>query len=273
VVVGGSSGLGRCIGIGLAQRGEQVAMFARRQQRLEQAAAEAGNGTRAIVCDVTDEASCASAIATAVEGLGGIDALVYCPAISPLAKLVDTDADTWRRIFDTNVVGAALITAAAIPHLEESSGTVVYLSSVVASHTPPWPGLGAYAASKAALDKLVEAWRGEHPELGFTRLTVGECAGGEGDAQTEMTAGWNLELAAELYPTWLGRSYMSGALIEMEELLDVLHTLVRRGKSLRIPSVTVTASPVPPAVLPDELQEAAADLRSDRDRGARGQST
>ena len=64
-----------------------------------------------------------------------------------------------------------------------------------ASLTPPWPGLGSYAVSKAALDKLVDAWRGEHPELGFTRLVVGECAGGEGDSMTEFASGWDAELA------------------------------------------------------------------------------
>src|SRR5690606_3949300 len=191
-------------------------MLARRKERLEQAAADAGNGTLAVVCDATDADSCTSAIATAAEGLGGIDSLVYCPAISPLVRLAETDADTWRRVFETNVVGAALVTSAALPHLQETGGTVVYLSSVVASQTPPWPGLGAYSVSKAALDKLVDAWRNEHPELGFTRLVVGECAGGEGDAQTEMTAGWDLDLAAELVPTWLDRQYMSGALIEIE---------------------------------------------------------
>ena len=72
-------------------------------------------------------------------------------------------------VFDTNVMGAALVTAAAVPHLSASGGTAVYLSSVSASLTPPWPGLGAYGVSKAALDKLVEAWRVEHPDIGFTR--------------------------------------------------------------------------------------------------------
>ena len=88
---------------------------------------------------------------------------MYTPAIGPLARLVDTDADTWRRVFDTNVTGAAIVTAAALPHLQATGGRAVYLSSVSASQTPPWPGLGAYAVSKAALDKLVEAWRVEHP--------------------------------------------------------------------------------------------------------------
>ena len=73
----------------------------------------------AIECDVTDEASCRRAIDEAATELGGIDALVYAPAIGPLARLVDIDADTWRRVFDTNVTGAARITAAAIPHLTE----------------------------------------------------------------------------------------------------------------------------------------------------------
>ena len=45
--------------------------------------------------------------------------------------------------------------------------------------------------SKAALDKLVEAWRAEHPAVGFTRLVVGDCAGGEGPSMTEFTTGWD----------------------------------------------------------------------------------
>ena len=98
---------------------------------------------------------------------------------------MDTDAATWRRAFDTNVIRASLVTAAAVPHLMASGGAAAYLSSVSASVTPPWPGLGAYAVSKAALDTLVEAWRAEHPEIGFTRVVVGDCAGGEGFSTTE----------------------------------------------------------------------------------------
>src|SRR5438128_1583151 len=119
VVVGASSGLGRCIGVGLAQRGADVALLARRHERLVDAAKEAGPGSLAIACDVTDEASCRHAIDEAAVGLGGIDALVYASAVGPLARLVDVDAATWRHTFDTNVIGAALITAAAVPHLAE----------------------------------------------------------------------------------------------------------------------------------------------------------
>jgi NAD(P)-dependent dehydrogenase (short-subunit alcohol dehydrogenase family) len=243
VVLGASSGLGRCIGVGLAQRGARVALLARRRERLDDAAKEAGPGTLAIECDVTDAPSCRSAIAEAAAGLGGIDALVYAPGIGPLARLVDTDAETWRRVLDTNVTGAALATAAAIPHLTESAGIAVYLSSVSASLTPPWPGLGAYAVSKAALDKLVEAWRAEHPGIGFTRLVVGDCGGGEGDSMTGFTEGWDRELATELGTVWFTRNYIAGSLIEVEQLVAVVDAVLRGGATLSMPSVTVAPRP------------------------------
>jgi NAD(P)-dependent dehydrogenase (short-subunit alcohol dehydrogenase family) len=247
VVVGASSGLGRCIAIGLAERGARVAMLARRRERLEKAAVEAGPGTLAIRCDVTDEASCRAAIGEAAAGLGGIDALVYAPAIGPLARIEDVGAGTWRRAFDTNVIGASTITAAALPHLAASHGTAVYLSSVSASLTPPWPGLAAYVVSKAALDKLVEAWRTEHPEVGFTRLVVGDTGGGEGDSQTGFADDWDVDLAAELGTEWFNRGYLSGSLIAVEELVAAVDGVVRSGASLSMPSVTVTPRrPAPP---------------------------
>lgn len=239
VIVGASSGLGRCLAVGLAERGARVAMVARRRERLEAAAREAGNGARAIACDVTDEAACRAAIDAAVAHLGGIDALVYTPAIGPLAHLVDVDAAAWRRVFDTNVIGAASMTAAALPHLRESTGTAVYFSSVSASLTPPWPGLGAYIVSKAALDKLVEAWRAEHPDVRFTRLIVGDCGGGEGDAQSHFTEGWDPGLAAEFGTIWLERGYLAGALIAVDELIDAVDGVLHAGASLSLPTVTV----------------------------------
>src|SRR5215468_10516968 len=113
-VVGASSGLGRSIALGLGRRGADVALLARRRERLETAAAEIGSRAKTFECDVTDESACKSAIATVAAEMGGIDALVYCPGIGPLQRLVDVDAVTWARVLSTNVTGAALITAAAI---------------------------------------------------------------------------------------------------------------------------------------------------------------
>jgi NAD(P)-dependent dehydrogenase (short-subunit alcohol dehydrogenase family) len=244
IVVGASSGLGRSIATGLGQRGATVALLARRLDRLADAAREAGPGAVAIACDVTDDSSCHAAIDEAADRLGGIDALVYATGIGPLGHLVDITGETWRRTFATNVIGAALVTAAAIPHLTESRGVAAYLSSVSASFTPPWPGLGAYATSKAALDTLVEAWRSEHPAVGFTRVIVGDCAGGEGASATEFANEWDWEVAADFYPIWEARNYLTGTLMEVGELVRAVDTVLRCGASAHMPLVAVTPRPL-----------------------------
>ncbi|MEZ0351083.1 SDR family oxidoreductase [Mycobacterium sp. pR1184] len=254
MVVGASSGLGRCIGIGLAQRGDQVALLARRRERLETAAKEAGSGAIAVECDITDQASCRSAIGEVADAFGGIDNIVYTPAISPLVRMVDTDAQTWRRIFDTNVVGASLVTAAAMTHLTESAGKVVYLSSDAGPYGPPWPGLGAYGVSKAALERLVEAWRSEHPDVGFTNLIVGECAGGEGEAATGMNAGWDMDLTMQAYPLWVSRGCMPGKLMPVEDLIEVVHTILRTNSSTSMPLVVARGAPSSPAAFAEANQ-------------------
>jgi len=246
VVVGASSGLGRCIGTGLARRGAKVALLARRFDLLEAAAKEAGTGTIALRCDATDPDSAKSAIQEAAMAFDGLDALVYAPAIGPLGAIEDTNAETWRRVLDTNVIGASLVTAAALGYLAESHGTAAYLSSVSASITPPWPGLGSYAVSKAALDKLVEAWRAEHPAVNFTRLIVGDCIGGTGDSMTQFANGWDPELAGRFHSVWTARNYLAGAFVDPEDLVSIVDSLLRSGSSISIPTVVVAPRPAHP---------------------------
>ncbi len=93
--------------------------------------------------------------------------------------------------------------------------------------------------SKAALDKLVEAWQAEHPQVGFTRVIVGDCAGGEGDAMTGFNADWDMELMTEMGTIWLAREYIAGALLEVDELVRVIDTLLRSGASVSMPSIAV----------------------------------
>lgn len=242
-VVGGSAGLGRCIGIGLAEKGARVAFLARRHDRLVNAAKEAGNGAAAVACDVTDAASCQRAMAEVVDELGGIDALVYTTGMGVLAPLADVSADQWAQLFATNVTGASLATAAAAPHLAASGGSAVYLSSLSASYTSPWPLLGAYAVTKAALDKLVEAWRVEHPNIGFTRLAVGDCFGGEGDSQTEFNKTWDPEALDKAIRFWMESGQMQGGLVDADHLTDVVHSVLVCGKSSFIPYLTLAPRP------------------------------
>jgi NAD(P)-dependent dehydrogenase (short-subunit alcohol dehydrogenase family) len=239
VVVGASSGLGRCIGIDRARRGDQVAFLARRAERIEAAAQEAGEGSVAVVCDVTDDRSCAEAIQSAADALGGIDALVYSAGVGPLQPIEQISAATWRQALDINVVGAALATAASLPHLQASHGVAVYLSSVSASMGRPWPGMGAYTVSKSALDRLIEAYRVEHPEVGFTRVVVGDCVGGEGDGQTELptASGWDMDVAVTFMDSWAQRGYFTGYLMDVEELLAAVEFVVRTRAA--VPSISV----------------------------------
>jgi NAD(P)-dependent dehydrogenase (short-subunit alcohol dehydrogenase family) len=246
VVVGASTGLGRCIGIGLAQRGARVALMARSLDKLAEAAREAGNDALAIACDVTDAESSQAAIAEAAEGLGGIDTVVYAAAVGPLVRVKDADPATWRRAFDTNVVGASTVTAAALPHLTTSAGNVLYMSTTGASYTPPWPGLAVYQVTKAALERLADAWRVEHPGVNFTRVTIGECGGGQGDAQSHFLKAWDMNLMGELAPTWLARNYLGTVLIDVEHLVGMFEALVNAGSSLQMPAITLIPRPAIP---------------------------
>ena len=239
VVVGASTGLGRCIGIALAQRGAHVALLARRYELLVDAAKEAGNGALPIVCDVTDPDACRAAVEEAAEAMGGIDSVVYSSGVGELRRIEDVEPEAWRRVFETNVIGASSFTTAVLPHLAASGGVAAYLSSVSASMTPPWPGLGAYIVSKAALDKLVEVWRAEHPHVGFTRVTVGDCGGGEGMAQSQFVAGFDMDLLGEVFPTWAARGLLAGSLVEVEHLINAIEGVLQCGASACVPSIAI----------------------------------
>src|SRR6478672_3865401 len=242
-VVGASAGLGRCIGIGLAEKGAQVAILARRQDRLVNAAKEAGNGATAVVCDVTDATSCHRAVAEVVESFGGLDAMVYTTGMAYLTPLADVSAEQWAQLFATNVTGASLVTAAAAPYLAAVGGSAVYLSSLSASYTTPWPMLGSYAVTKAALDKLVEAWRIEHPNIGFTRLAVGDSFGGTGDSQTEFNKNWDPAALDKAIRFWMENKYMQGGLVDADHLAEVVGSVIRCGKSSFIPYLTLAPRP------------------------------
>lgn len=239
-VVGASSGLGRCLGIGLAQRGAKVALLARRKDLLDAAAEEAGEGTIVAECDVTDEGSVNNAFEQVVQEMGGLDGVVYSTGMGILRRLEDLEPDDWQKVFATNVIGANQVTRAALPHLQKSDGVAIYLSSMSASLTSPWPGLGSYTVTKAALDKLVDAWRNEHPKVGFTRVTVGECGGGEGDATSQFTSGWDKDLAGELFPIWTERGLIDFNLMDVEHLVSTIESVLNLGATASIPMVAVT---------------------------------
>jgi NAD(P)-dependent dehydrogenase (short-subunit alcohol dehydrogenase family) len=229
LVVGASAGIGKVVGESLCAAGAHVAFASRRKGTCEEVAKAAGGTSVGLECDVTDETHCARVVDETVDALGGLDDLVYSTGAISMIALADADATWWRRTFETNVMGAALVTRAALPHLQQSTGTAVYLSSV-ASTGAPWPGIGVYASTKAALNRMIETWRSEHPEIGFTRILVGPT----GDAAT----GAQMDPSAVPHMMrWAGMGVHSGGVAMPASIAHAVKLVL--DDDARIPDVTV----------------------------------
>ncbi|MCP5056440.1 MAG: SDR family oxidoreductase [bacterium] len=213
LVVGASSGLGRASALGLAREGARVAFSSRRMEPLEAGAKEAGGGAIAVACDVREASSCEAAVVQTVEAFGGLDAIVYATGVARPLLLADADASAWSRSVETNLIGASLITRAAIPHLAETRGRALFLSSITVDDAIPRRGMGLYVVTKTALNRLVEAWQGEHPEISFIRLQVGDTHG------TEFGKGWNPEETAHVRD-WLDKGLLFGRSMEPEDVAE-----------------------------------------------------
>ena len=237
LVVGASAGIGRVVGQHLCAAGAHVAFAARRGELCEEAAKEAGGTAIGLSCDVTDEAQCAQVVADAVDGLGRLDDVVYSTGAISIVALAAADAEWWRRTFETNVMGAALITRAALPHLKESQGSAIYLSSI-ASIGGAWPGLGVYTATKAALNRMVETWRTEHPEIGFTRIFIGPTSDAATGTEFDMSA-------AVLMARWAAMGVQSGAMCTPTCIAEAVELVLNSASRIGDVSVVPKDPPLP----------------------------
>jgi NAD(P)-dependent dehydrogenase (short-subunit alcohol dehydrogenase family) len=197
LVVGASSGVGRAVGLLACRSGARVAFAARRRERLDAVVARAAGEAIAVPCDVQRADACRGAVDAAVAAFGGLDAFVYAAGMSPLAMLEQASQEEWRAVLDTNLIGAALVTAAALPHLRASGGRAVFVSSY--SVRQSLPGVGLYRVSKVALDAMIEDWRLEHPDLDFTRVVLGNTN------ETEFARDWGRERTGEVTRVWVER--------------------------------------------------------------------
>ncbi|HVM41599.1 MAG TPA: SDR family oxidoreductase [Acidimicrobiia bacterium] len=218
LVIGASAGIGRAVAEAAVRSGHEVAVAARRREVLDEIA-----GAVPFQCDVRRPDTCGTTVEEAAAALGGLDGLVIAAGASPLSRLADAGVDHWRTVVETNLVGAALLTRAAIPHLEARSGVAVYMT--VTSPGRPWPWLVPYFASKAAMDEMVRGWRAEHPSVGFTSVSVGPTA-------SEFAAGWDGEAAGKAFAAWDAGGYLATHDVMTpeqvaDEILGVLASPVR----------------------------------------------
>lgn len=153
IVSGVGPGLGREIAAAAARDGANVVLGARTEANLEKAADEIDpTGARVAwaATDITNGDQCDALVALAVKRFGRVDALVNCAALDAIfGGVEDANWDDWQRAMEINVFGTMRMTQAAIPHLKERGGSVVFIGSQAMywSQVPQT----AYAASKSAL--------------------------------------------------------------------------------------------------------------------------
>mgnify|MGYP000040921501 CR=1 FL=1 len=172
LITGCRSGFGLLSAQELAERGHTV-VAGLRDVTTAEALREAteGRDVHPVALDVTKPGEVASVIDRIERRHGRLDALVNNAGIGLGGFLEQVDDDEMQRLFDINVFGVHRLTRAALPLLRASRGSVVMVSSM--SGQLALPALGAYAASKFALEGMSEAWRHELRPFGV-RVTLVE---------------------------------------------------------------------------------------------------
>jgi len=159
LVTGASQGLGKAIAAQLVQDGASVVICARDPALLAQTRDElAAGGGRVLAqpCDVSDEAQVAALTDFTLRELGSLDVLIGNAGIyGPMGATEDVDLREWMRAVEINLYGTLLPCRAVIPHFKRAGrGKIVIVSGGGA--TNPLPNVSAYAASKAAVVRLME---------------------------------------------------------------------------------------------------------------------
>ena len=171
IVTGASSGIGRAAARLFALEGAKVVVSARRQTELDALVAEisaAGGEAIAVAGDVRDEGIAQASVETAKQRFGGLDiAFNNAGATGEMAPVPEISVAGWQETIDTNLTSAFLGARHQIPAMIERGGGSIIFTSTFVGHTVGFPGLGAYAASKAGLIGLTQVIAAEFGAKGI----------------------------------------------------------------------------------------------------------
>ncbi|MFJ2980259.1 SDR family oxidoreductase [Curtobacterium sp. NPDC087082] len=159
VITGASSGIGEATARALHADGYEVALLARRQDRIDALASELGEGAIAIVADVTDRDSLVAAAARVQDELGGVSVLVNNAGIMLLGPFSSDQRDDYRRMIESNLLGAITATEVFLDQITSGGGDIVNISSVAGRTARA--GNGVYAATKWGMNGWSESLRQE----------------------------------------------------------------------------------------------------------------
>ena len=208
VITGGGAGLGADMATLFVSLGARVCIADIDATAAEAAAARLGSGAIALVCDIADEEQVSAFAASALKGLGRIDALINNAAHTDVAADVDllgTDPSVWDQTMAVNLRGTMLVSRAILPTMIESGGGAVVTVVSRQGLAPPLSARRvAYGTSKAALIMLAR-----HIAVAYGKQGIRSNAIAPGTIATErMLATLNAERLAQsranVLTPWLG---------------------------------------------------------------------
>jgi NAD(P)-dependent dehydrogenase (short-subunit alcohol dehydrogenase family) len=171
LITGCSTGLGRALAEAVIASGHNTVVTARDVEKVADLAADKANRVLPLPLDVTDTAQIRNVVGNAEEQFGGIDVLVNNAGYGYRAAVEEGDDADIRALFETQFFGAVAMIKAVLPGMRaRRSGAIVNISTIGVQIMPA--GSGYYAASKAALEAMSGALRGELQPLGISVTVV-----------------------------------------------------------------------------------------------------
>jgi NAD(P)-dependent dehydrogenase (short-subunit alcohol dehydrogenase family) len=152
IITGGGTGVGAALARLLSERGHSVVIAGRRTTPLEAVAAE--TGALAVVGDLSTEEGAATLVARTIGRFGRLDNLVLNAGIVHNGRVTDFGLAEWDQTIQINLTTNFVLSKLALPHLVETRGTIVGVSSIASLRSGF--GMAAYAASKAGLTALIQ---------------------------------------------------------------------------------------------------------------------
>jgi len=170
IITGASSGIGRAAALLFAQEGAKVVAAARRKQELDALVTEivaAGGRAVAVAGDVKDASHAEKLVATARDQFGGLDiAFNNAGTLGEMGSVEAVSLDGWREALEINLTSAFLAAKYQLPAIVARGGGSVIFTSTFVGHTVGFPGMAAYAASKAGLVGLTQVLAAEYGAWG-----------------------------------------------------------------------------------------------------------
>ncbi|MDG1944444.1 MAG: SDR family NAD(P)-dependent oxidoreductase [Halioglobus sp.] len=224
IVTGGASGMGQITARRLAKQGAKVAIFDVNEQALQDTAAESDNIT-AYRCDISDLRDVETRVATVASELGPIELLVHAAALMPGHQLIDHTHEDMERLFRINYFGTTYMVRSVLPAMiERGEGRIIVFGSIAGIALVP--KMGAYCATKAAVNAYIEVLQNEIRNTGVRVHLV--CPPAVNTPLVDQTISTDT-------PGSIIEAKKSGRLGDPEKMIDAIEKGVRKDKDIIYP--------------------------------------